>query len=463
MNNKKSELQENKMGTMPINKLLLSMSIPIMISMLIQALYNIIDSVFVAQISEDALNAVSLAFPMQNLMISVSIGTCIGMNALLSKNLGEKNIKQVQLAANNGIFLSFISFILFALIGIFFSRTFYENQTNISNIINDGTSYLQICFIFSFGIFGQICFERLLQSTGKTLYTMITQSTGAIINIILDPILIFGLGPFPKMGVSGAAVATVTGQIIAFILSLLINHFKNKEIKLKIKGFKPNLSTIKRIYIVGIPSIIMLAISSLMIFAINKILLSFTPTATAVFGAYFKLQSFAFMPVFGLNNGMVPIIAYNFGAKNPDRIRKTLKLSVYYSTIIMLVCLIPIQLYPEILLKMFKPTENMLAIGIPALKIISTSFIFVGFSIMSCSYFQALGHGMLSLFVSILRQLIVLLPFAYILSKLNNLTYVWLAFPISELAGLILCIIFVKYIDNKEIKPIEIELTAKNQ
>ena len=302
-------IQENKMGVMPVGRLLISMSVPIMISMLVQALYNVVDSIFVAQISEDALNAVSLAFPMQNLMIAVATGTGVGMNALLSKSLGEKDMENVRLAANNGLFLAFASYVVFAVIGLLTSHMFFLAQTDIPAIVEQGTQYLLICTLCSFGLFGQICFERLLQSTGRTIYTMITQGLGAIINIIFDPLLIFGVGPFPKMGVAGAAAATVLGQIIAFLVSILINDKFNPEVRLTIRGFRPCGATIRRIYAVGVPSIIMAAISSIMTFGMNKILIAYSSTATAVFGAYFKLQSFVFMPVFGINNGMVPISA----------------------------------------------------------------------------------------------------------------------------------------------------------
>lgn len=448
--------QENKMGVMPVNRLLLTMSVPIMISMLVQALYNVVDSVFVAQLSEDALNAVSLAFPMQNLMIAVSTGTCVGMNALLSKSLGEKDMERVQLAANNGLFLSFVGFAVFAIIGIFFSRTFYLLQTDIPGIVEGGTQYLFICSVFSFGLFGQICYERLLQSTGRTFYTMITQGTGAIINIIFDPLLIFGLGPFPKMGVAGAAVATVLGQIVAFILSIFINRAKNPEVQLAFRGFRPHLPTIGRIYAVGVPSIIMTAISSVMTFGMNKILIAFSATATAVFGVYFKLQSFAFMPVFGLNNGMVPIIAYNFGARKPARMKKTLLLSVVYATAIMVFCLILMQVMPAQLLGLFNASDNMLAIGVPALRIVSLSFLLAGFSVISCSYFQALGHGVPSLLVSALRQLVVLLPAAYLLSHLSGLDHIWWSFPLAEIAGALLCVFYTRHVNRKEVRPLEL-------
>ena len=449
------QMEENKMGVMPVNRLLLTMSVPIMISMLVQALYNVVDSIFVAQLSEDALNAVSLAFPMQNLMISVATGTGVGISALLSKSLGEHDTERVQRAARNGVFLALVSFIVFAIIGVFFSRTFFQLQTDIPAIVDGGTQYLLICTLLSFGLFGQICFERLLQSTGKTFYTMITQGLGAILNIIFDPLFIFGIGPFPKMGVAGAAAATVLGQIVAFIVSIFINHAKNPEIQLSFKGFRPHGATVARIYAVGVPSIIMASISSVMTFGMNKILISFTSTATAVFGVYFKLQSFVFMPVFGLNNGMVPIIAYNFGARKPDRMKKTFTLAVVYATLIMVLGFAVMQLAPNLMLSFFNASDKMLEIGVPALRIISISFLLAGVSVICSSFFQALGHGMLSLWISVVRQLFVLLPVAYVLSRIGGLLTVWWAFPAVEAVALILCVVFLRYAYRKEIHPLE--------
>ena len=311
--------QENKMGVMPVNKLLLSMSLPIMISMLVQALYNIVDSIFVAKISENALTAVSLAFPIQSLMIATATGTGVGVNAILSKSLGEKNFEKANKTAANGVFLAVLSYLLFVVVGIAATVPFYQSQTGDEEILGYGIQYLTIVCVASIGIFAQIIFERLLQSTGKTIYTMITQGTGAVINIILDPILIFGLFGMPEMGVAGAAAATVIGQVIAGIMGCIINEKVNREIKVEWRGFRPDMEIIGGIYKVGIPSIIMQAIGSLMTYGMNLILISFTSTATAVFGVYFKLQSFIFMPVFGLNNGMVPIIAYNYGAGKRNR------------------------------------------------------------------------------------------------------------------------------------------------
>lgn len=436
-------LTENKMGVMPVGKLLLTMSLPMMISMLVQALYNIVDSMFVAQINENALTAVSLAFPLQNLMISVGTGTGVGVNALLSRSLGEKNQKLANRTANISILLSLFNFVIFALFGIFFTRQFFLAQTDIPEIVDYGTSYLFICCILSFGSFGQIMFERLLQSTGKTLYSMISQASGAIINIILDPIMIFGLLGFPEMGVAGAALATVIGQIAAMLIGLFMNIKLNKELHFCFRYMRPRWNIIKRIYAVGLPSILMVSISSIMTFVFNKILLVFTSTAAAVFGVYFKLQSFVFMPVFGLNNGMVPIIAYNYGARKIDRIKRTMKLSIISACVLMLVGLAVMQLIPDKLLLIFNASDAMLTIGKPALRIISLSFIFAGFGIVASSVFQALGNSIYSLLVSVTRQLVVLLPAAYLLSLSHQLDLVWLSFPIAEIASVLLSIIFL--------------------
>lgn len=447
-----TQTKENKMGVMPIPKLLITMSLPMMLSMLVQALYNIVDSIFVAQIDEYALTAVSLAFPLQNLMIGVATGTGVGINALLSRSLGEKNEKEASLAANNGIFLALVSYLVFALIGLTVSRPFFAMQTNIPEIVEYGTTYLTIICICSFGLFMQIAFERLLQSTGKTLYTMITQSLGAIINIIMDPILIFGLFGFPKMGVAGAAVATVFGQITAMTLALIFNLKVNHEIRLGIKGFRPNMRVIRIIYSVGVPSIIMMAIGSVMTFGFNKILLMFTSTATAVFGVYFKLNSFAFMPVFGLNNGMIPIIAYNYGAQNKQRITATIKMSICIAVSLMLIGLAVFQLIPDKLLLLFNASDHMLNIGVPALRTISLSFLFAGFCIVVGSVFQALGNGIYSLIISIARQLVVLLPAAYILAHTLGLNAVWWSFNIAEIISLVMSAVLLKKIYKEKIQ-----------
>jgi len=449
-----TEIKENKMGFMPVNRLLISMSLPMMISMLVQALYNVVDSIFVSRINENALTAVSLAFPLQSLMIALATGTGVGMNALLSKSLGEKNFKKADKVAINGVFLAVVSYAVFLLVGLLAVKPFYASQTTDQQILTYGYQYLTIVCCCSFGIYSQFVFERMLQSTGKTFYTMITQTTGAVINIILDPILIFGYFGMPKMGVAGAAVATVIGQIIAAVFAFVINQKKNTEIHLAFKGFKPDKKIIGQIYAVGVPSIIMQAIGSVMTYGMNRILMVFTSTAAAVFGVYFKLQSFIFMPVFGLNNGMVPIIAYNYGAAKKDRLMKTMKLSIIYAVSIMLIGLLVFQFFPAQLFMLFDASETMLAIGVPALRTISLSFLFAGFCIVCGSVFQALGNGVYSMMVSIARQLIVLLPVAYLLSRLGNVDYVWWAFPIAEIISLVMTLVFLVLIDKKIIRHI---------
>lgn len=453
-NEKDINRKENKMGVMPIQKLLLGMSVPMMISMLVQALYNIVDSMFVARLNENALTAVSLAFPVQNLMIAVGTGTGVGVNALVSRSLGEKNTVYANKAANNGVYLSIFSAVAFALLSLFFGRFFFAVQTDDPQIIAYGTSYVYVIGILSIGMFFQFITERLLQSTGKTIYTMFTQGLGAIINIILDPIMIFGLFGFPRMEVAGAAVATVTGQIIAAGLGLWFNRTKNHELHISLRKYKVEKEVVKGIYSVGIPSIIMASIGSVMTFGVNKILMAFTSTAAAVFGVYFKLQSFVFMPVFGLNNGMVPIVAYNYGARKPDRIMKTMRLSIVYAVTIMVAGFAVFQLMPEALLSIFDASEEMVEIGVPALRIISFSFLGAGFGIVSSSVFQALGHGMLSLIVSVLRQLIVILPAAWILARIGGIHMVWWAFPIAEIFSALVCFLFVKKVYRNEIKPL---------
>lgn len=438
--------KENKMGTMPINKLLLNMSLPMMIAMLIQALYNIIDSMFVAQISENALSAVSLAFPMQNFMIAVGTGTGVGVNALLSKSLGAKRIKIANKTANISMFLVFMNWILFIIIGLFIAKPFLAGQTNVGEIVDYGNTYLRICCVASLGVYAEIALERLLQATGRTFYTMITQASGAIVNIILDPILIFGLFGMPELGVAGAAIATVCGQFVAAGLALYFNLTKNHDIKFDIRNMMPTKFIVYNIYKVGIPSILMVSIGSVMMFFMNRILGVFTPTAIAVFGVYFKLQSFIFMPIFGMNNGMVPIIAYNYGARKRERILHTIRLAVTYATAMMLIGLVIFQIFPDKLLMLFDASENMLSIGVPALRLISISFVLAGFNIICSSVFQALGNGVFSLIVSVVRQLIVLVPVAFLLSKIATLGKIWLAFPIAEVAALLLCLFFLRKI-----------------
>lgn len=443
---------ENKMGVMPVNRLLFSMSLPMILSMLVQALYNIVDSIFVAQIGETALAAVSLAFPVQNLIIAVSVGTGVGVNALLSRSLGEKNQETANLAAVNGIFVFFLSYLLFAVFGFFFARMYFTVQTSNPEIIEQGTIYLSVCSIFSFGIFLEIALERIMQSTGRTIYNMITQGLGAIINIILDPILIFGLFGFPRMGILGAAVATVIGQIIAMLLLLYFNIRKNSDVNLNMRRFRPDTAIIAEIYRVGLPSIIMQSISSVMTFGVNKILLLFSETAVSVFGIYFKLQSFIFMPVFGLNNAMVPIVAYNYGAARKDRIMKTIRSSVTAAVAIMLAGLAIFQIFPEQLLYLFDASEHMMEIGVPALRIISLSFLFAGYCIVIGSVFQALGNGVYSLITSAARQLVCILPAAWLFAAVFGLHAVWYAFPLAEIISVVLTTILFRRIYQKKIQ-----------
>ncbi|GHV74304.1 MATE family efflux transporter [Spirochaetia bacterium] len=446
---------ENMMGVMPENRLLLTMSIPMVISMTVQALYNIVDSIFVARLSESALTAVSLAFPIQNLMIAVGVGTGVGINAFLSRSLGERNFNAVNRSATNGLFLVWVSSAVFMLIGLFCSEWYFRTQTDIEEIIRYGREYMFVVCVFSMGIFNQVTFERLLTSTGKTFYAMVSQTVGAVTNIILDPIMIFGLFGFPRLEVLGAAIATVIGQSVGTLIALYFNLKKNHEINVSFRGFRPEGKIIKAIYAVGLPAILMQALGSVMTYGINRIILPFTATAAAVFGVYFRLQSFIFMPVFGLSNAMVPIIAFNYGARKKKRITKTIKLSIIYAVSIMLLGLVIFHIFPGALLRMFNGTEEMMTIGRPALRIISLTFVFAGLCVVLLSVFQALGHGMKSLIVSFTRQIIVLLPVAWLMSLTGSLTAVWWAFPIAEIASLVLCLVFMKQVYDTQIRDLE--------
>lgn len=452
--------EENKMGVMPISKLLINMSLPIMISMLVQAFYNIVDSIYVAQINENALTAVSMAFPLQNLMIAVAAGTGVGVNALLSKSLGEKNFEKVDKTAGNAVFLAIMSYLVTLLLSLVGVGAFYRSQTSDAQIIEYGIQYASICCCFSFGVFIQVAMERLLQATGKTVYTMVVQGTGAIINIILDPIFIFGMYGCPEMGVAGAAVATITGQIIAGTMAVVLNHKVNHEVHITWKGLRPDPKTIAQIYRVGIPSIVMQSIASIMTYGMNLILMTFSSTATAVLGVYFKLQSFIFMPVFGLNNGMVPIIGFNYGARKPDRLMKTMKLATRYAVGMMIAGMAIFWAFTPQLLAIFNASEQMLAIGIPALRLISLSFLLAGFNIIRISTMQALGHGVISLTVSVMRQLVVLLPCAFIFSRIWGLSATWMAFPLAEAVALLTTVLFWKKVYRNEIKPIFDQVAA---
>ena len=437
------EQTENKMGTMPEGKLLMNMSLPMIISMLVQAMYNIVDSIFVAKIEEDALTAVSLAFPLQALLIAIAAGTGVGVNALVSRALGEKNSDKANKTAVNGIFVYGISYLVVAIVSVFVVPLFYSAMTKASEvkIYNYGVDYLSIVMIFSFGIFTQFIFERLLQSTGRTMYTMASQMTGAIINIILDPILIFGYFGMPELGIKGAAIATVIGQIVAGGEAILWNLWKNHDIKISFKGFCPNRSIIANIYKIGFPSIIMQSIGSIMTAGMNVILMDLSKTSAAVFGVYFKLQSFFFMPVFGLNNGLIPILSYNFGAKKKDRMMKTLKYGYMTAFAFTLLGFLAFEIIPELLFMPFEPSKHMLEIGVPALRIIGVHYLIAWFCIVTGTLFQSVGKAVYSMYVSVARQLVVLLPVAYVLAKIGGLSLIWWCFPIAEIMSLAISLV----------------------
>lgn len=446
-----------RMGTEPLNPLLLSLAIPMMVSMLVQALYNVVDSIFVSYINEAALSAVSLAFPIQNLLIAFAVGTAVGVNAYLSKNLGEGNHEEANRAAANGLFLAVCSAIGFLIFGLFGAKAFIHAQTTDPLIARYGTEYLTICTVFSLGCCVQCMMEKILVSTGRSTFAMTTQLIGAVTNIVLDPVFIFGLFGVPRLEAAGAAVATVIGQFVGAAAALTLHFLYNKDVHISLRGFRPNGRTIRRIYQVGIPSIAMNAIGSVMTFGMNAILIAYSTTAVAVFGVYFKLQSFVFMPVFGLNNGMVPIVSYNYGARKPDRILGTMRLAAIYAVSIMVVGFLAGQFLPGVMLSIFNASPDMLNLGTVALRIISISFLMAGFNVISSAYFQALGHGVLALWVSIIRQLVVLLPTAWLLSLVGRVELVWWAFPIAEVVALTLCVIFQRVCYNKIIRPMRSE------
>ncbi len=449
---------ENKMGVMPVNRLLITMALPMAASMLVQALYNVVDSVYVSRIvtevDSSALTAVSLVFPIQNLMIAVASGTSVGVNALLSRSLGEKRQERANLAAGNGILLALLSAMAFMLFGLLGAGAFMRSQTDIGEILDFGGAYLRIVSGCSIFLFLEIMLERILQSTGRTTLCMITQGTGAIVNIILDPLFIFGGLGIEPMGVAGAAVATVIAQAVAATLALCFNLRKNPDVEFRARFLRPVGEIVGRIYAVGVPSIIMISIGSVMNYLINRILMGFTHVATAVFGAYFKLQSFVFMPVFGLNNALIPIVAYNYGARRPDRIKQALRLAVIYATSLMLLGAAVFQLLPDALLALFDASETMLSIGETALRLISLSFVFAGFCITAGGMFQAMSKGIYSVWVSVARQLLVLLPVAYLFSLTGRLELVWLAFPIAELASLAMSLYCLRKTFRELVEPL---------
>ena len=441
-------MEGNKLGTMPISKLIWNMSLPIIVSMLVQALYNIVDSVFVSRICEQALTAVSLAFPAQNLMIGLATGTAVGVNALMGRALGAGERERASHIATNGVFLAGVGFAICAILAAFFARMFFAAQTSIDYIVDNGTTYLRICCCASLGLFAEIMFERLLQSTGRSILSMYTQGLGAIVNIILDPICIFVL----NMGVAGAAVATVIGQFCGCALALYFNLKKNHDIRLHFKGFRPHWKIIGQIYAIGLPSVVMVAIGSVMTFCMNKILIAYhsaKETAATAFGIYFKLNSFIFMPIFGLNNGVVSIIAYNYGAQHRRRMTETIKRSTIYASCIMLLGMSIFLSIPGTLLKIFDATDTLLAVGVPALRIISLSFCMAGASIALTSAFQALGKSLYSMIISIIRQLVFLVPLAYILARygagIGNNDLVWWSYPIAEIAALTVSLLFFRH------------------
>ena len=448
------ELQENKMGIMPVGKLLFNMALPMIISMIVQALYNVVDSIYVSQVSESAVTALSLAFPVQNMQIGFGLGIAVGVNSLLSKSLGEKNQEAANFAAGNGIFLMIIAVALFMLFGIFGARPYFEMQSTVAETVEGGIAYTSICCIFTLGCFAQMLGERLLQSSGRTVYTMISQSTGAVINIILDPIFIHGWLGLPAMGVAGAAIATVIGQWIAAGMCLFFNLRFNPDVQLGLKYIRPRTQTLKPILAVGIPTLVMNSIGSVMNFGMNQIFQGFQETATGVFGIYYKLQSFFFMPLFGTNNATISIIAYNYGARKPERMTKTLRLALVTGLCFMLFGLAVFQLMPQTLLGLFNPSEEFLRMGVKALRIVSIHFPIAAVGIMLGASFQALGNGIYSTIVSLCRQLLVLLPVAYLLSLTGNVDNVWWSFPIAEVVSALVTLVLYRRLYLKKIKPL---------
>lgn len=445
------------MGTMPVGRLMLNMATPIIIAMLVQALYNVVDSIYVSRISESAVTALSLAFPVQNLLIGFATGIGVGVNALLSKSLGERNSQRANQAAGNGVVLSLIVCGLFMLFGFFLSEPYFKMQSDVEETVRGGTSYIAVCCIFSQGILIEVLGERLLQSSGRTIYTLITQGTGAVLNIILDPVFIFGWGPIPAMGITGAAVATVIGQWVAAIMAVIFNFTSNPEVQFSWEALRPRKDVLLPILTVGVPAIVMTSVGSFMNFGMNQILLGFKEThgetPAGVFGIYFKLQSFFFMPLFGLNNATISVVAYNYGARNPQRITKALKLACISAVSFMLLGVAAFQLAPDLLLSIFEPSDSFLQLGRSALRTISLCFPLAAVCIALGASFQALGNGIYSTIVSICRQLVVLLPVAYVLSLTGEVNAVWWAYPIAELMSLAVTVFFFVRIYRQKIGP----------
>lgn len=442
-------MKENKMGTMEVRRLILTMSLPIMISMLVQALYNIVDSMFVARVSEAALAAVSLCYPIQMIMVAVACGTGVGINALLSRYLGEKKREKASQVAMHGLFCAICNWLVFAVIGLFFSEAFLRLFSDDVQIIMMGISYMQICTICSFGVFVQITYERIMQSTGNTIYNMVIQGVGALINIILDPIFIFGLGPVPALGTAGAAIATVIGQIVAMFLGIIITQKKVREIQLSVRGFHLDGMIMKAMYRIAIPAILMQSIMSFMTVMMNMILAPFSEMAVSVFSIYYKLQQFVFMAVLGMNNALIPILSYNYGANQMERIREGIRFALWMSCVIMAIGTVVFQLFPTQLLYLFDAKETLLSIGIPALRTISVSFVFAGISMVLCSVFQALGSPNHSLLVTLLRQMVILLPLAYGFSSAFGLDMCWWSFPITEVLCALLSLYLLRTVQKR--------------
>ena len=442
-------MKENKMGTMEVRRLILTMSLPIMISMLVQALYNIVDSMFVARVSEAALAAVSLCYPIQMIMVAVACGTGVGINALLSRYLGEKKREKASQVAMHGLFCAICNWLVFAVIGLFFSEAFLRLFSDDVQIIMMGISYMQICTICSFGVFVQITYERIMQSTGNTIYNMVIQGVGALINIILDPIFIFGLGPVPALGTAGAAIATVIGQIVAMFLGIIITQKKIREIQLSVRGFHIDGMLMKAMYRIAIPAILMQSIMSFMTVMMNMILAPFSEMAVSVFSIYYKLQQFVFMAVLGMNNALIPILSYNYGANQMERIRESIRFALWMSCVIMAIGTVVFQLFPTQLLYLFDAKETLLSIGIPALRTISVSFVFAGISMVLCSVFQALGSPNHSLLVTLLRQMVILLPLAYGFSSAFGLDMCWWSFPITEVLCALLSLYLLRSVQKR--------------
>lgn len=447
-NIKKKSISADKMGSTPMLRLILSMSLPTMFSMIIQAMYNIVDSVFVSSLGQDALTALSLAYPLQLMTISVAVGTGVGINSFISRRLGEKNQELANNGAANGIFISIISWLVFLLVGIFLTVPFFKLFNPTPGVMKYGVDYTSIILIFSVGVMVEIAIEKVLQATGNMIFPMIFQLIGAVTNIVLDPLFIFGIGPFPRMEVAGAAIATVIGQILAMLFAIYIFFFKKHAVQVHVRNFKPSLKIIKNIYAVGFPSIIMQSISSVLVVGLNAILMGFSEAAVSVHGIYYKMQSFVFMPVFGLNQGLMPIMGYNFGAKNKDRLHSAIRYGCIIAAFIMLCGTVIFWVFPAQILSLFNANDDILNMGIMAMRFISLSFLPAAIDIIFSTTFQAVGKGFSSMILSLLRQLVFILPAALVLSNFG-VNAVWFAYPIAEAGALIVAIFLYIRINRK--------------